>query len=110
MEYHSSHFFTSIYCFYYLLVTTSEALVTRSDALVSTSFFLSFSHLFGHPEVRSLDTAQCYDGWFDRRLPRTRLTEPSAESESPLPEPFDLSDGGYEKVRHPRKTQKESEV
>ncbi|CAK9111889.1 13 kDa deflagellation-inducible protein [Durusdinium trenchii] len=51
------------------------------------------------PEVRSLDTAQCYDGWFDRRLPRTRLTEPSAESESPLPEPFDLSDGGYEKVR-----------
>ena len=53
------------------------------------------------PEVQSLDSAGCYDGWFDRTLPRTRLllSTRTEVTEVPEPEPFDLSSDGYNKAR-----------
>ena len=50
------------------------------------------------PEVQSLDSAGCYDGWFDRTLPRTRLLSTGPEV-TEVPEPFDLSSDGYNKAR-----------
>ena len=56
------------------------------------------------PEVKSLDTLSCYDGWFDRTVPRTRLLlsadlDVTREAKLQVPEPFDLSNDGFRKAR-----------
>lgn len=44
--------------------------------------------------MKSLEKHGCYDGWFDRAIPRSRLT-----NSMPSYEPFDLSQNGEMKVR-----------
>ncbi|CAJ1428397.1 unnamed protein product [Effrenium voratum] len=46
------------------------------------------------PLLKSMESSDCYDGWFERHISRTRLGV-----ELDLPEPFNLSEDGFNKVR-----------
>ena len=45
------------------------------------------------PLLKSMESSDCYDGWFERHISRTRLGV-----ELDLPEPFNLSEDGFNKA------------